>query len=305
MNQKMNDGFIRNNNFIENIELLINQKITEEDESELPYHEAEDFEKVFATDGNLMALVDAALVKDLEHPLADKIIYIPTKQSEDVESLFKVSARYDDASLVEFKIEPTVESEVQSEGAQSRGHDRKDGVSGSVAKRINRINTIVSQEGRPDKGKRSKRNEKYSSKPPAAEDPVKSMKAKMAHNGHGAENENKGLERRAKKEREKKKERQLMAADTNKSPYEEVLFEFFEKVKEKQLDEEYLQNLEYFEQIRSSLKLLRSKVMGGEIEIPNFDLIYESIELMDTYWDKHTLERLDKIERFLEGNLWA
>lgn len=229
-------------------------------------HEAEDFEKTIAFESDQFAIVDAEVVKSLKDkiPLAEKAVFVPTKQSREVEVPFKVTAEYDDASLRRLVIEPapadepTDDESPVDESVQLQGHEED-----SVKKKISKIHRKTGG-ARPKTGDRSKRNKRYSKKGDPGTNLTKGkssveQRVEKSLSLDGARRDNYGQP---------------------KSKIETECIEFIERVKGDNITEEYLDSLEHFSEIRTALADIRD---NARVKGKSFDLVYESVDILDMH----------------------
>lgn len=264
----------------------MNQKTTNPDVK--PVEEVEDFVKIVKSSTGQLAIVDASVLRDLQNPLASEAVILSTKQTPGQEVYFKVVGKYDDAILREMTMSPATTEEVSvhqekqddkeavnqtkekiNEGIQLHGHDRANGSADPVAKTINRISSIASKDGRPNKADRGNRNDLNSAHSRPAVSPVATITGRMAEKGshHGAENDNYG---------------QLPGVETKKKPPEPSpvaaeCTKFFELVKNKTISDEFIGQMRYFDVIHRQLSEMR--------KLPNkhSDLIHESYNELESY----------------------
>lgn len=241
------------------------------------HHEVEDFKKTIAFESDQFAIVDADIIRSLKDkiPLEGKVIYVPTKQSKDVKTAFQVMAEYDDASLRRLVIEPGTSSSQVDESLQIRGHDGD-----PVEKTISRIDRIGGK-SRPKSANRSERNKRYSAK---GDPKIKLTKGpssveariKQAVSIDGARRDNYGQPR---------------------SKIETECVELLTNVKNKTITEEFLEGLQYRDQLRTSLAHIRD---NGKVS-SQFDIVYESIEILDKYRSKSMIKWIKELDEDLNG----
>lgn len=277
----------------------MNQMKTEPEHPRLEVgEEVEDFEKILKTESGQLALVDAAVLRDIENPVVDDAVIFSTKQTPGEERSFKVTGSYDDATLRELKMEPaTVEDgsgksqdEKVDEDIQIRGHDRTGGaLGGTVSKKISKIERIKTG----NSGSRQNRNRQDSSKKRKPVEPRRKMKAKMAERVgmNGAERDNYG-QPQAKTHPEKESENEVNECQL-----------FLKHLVGKTLTEEFLNNMSYQSEIRNSMHDLRRKIINNEIGDVNFDVVHDGCLILDEWLDKSAQERTRLIENLLKEGL--
>ena len=95
------------------------------------HHEIEDFVKTISFESGEFAILDADAAKSLKDKISmsDSAVFVATKQSRDNGTPFKITAEYNDATLVRVVIEPAAEGEMgnhdhqMEEGIQILGHE--------------------------------------------------------------------------------------------------------------------------------------------------------------------------------------
>ena len=230
------------------------------------HHEVEDFEKTISFESGQFAIVDAEVVKGLKGkiPLAEKAVFIPTKQSRDTEFPFKITAVYDDASLRRLVIEPAPADEGPkiAENIQKTGKGGKTSVDRKIG-RLSKLGTGLA----PKKHERSERNKRYSAKG--------DQKTKLSSGKSSVE------------QRMDQKLSIKGAARDNygqpKSKIDTECVELLAKAKDGMLTESYISSLKYAREIRCALVEARDnfKVAGK-----SFDLVYGVIQKLDEHWHK-------------------
>lgn len=227
--------------------------------------EPEDFQKKTSFKSGEFAIVDAEIVKSLKDDVSlDNVIFVPTKQSVENPSDFKIVAEYDDATLRRLVIEPAFsddpETEVDLAEAQLAGHGGD-----TVQQTIGRINRIGGD--RPKSANRSERNKRYSAKG----DPKVNMSGRDRIQARidqkvsldGAQRDNYGR------------------PQAEKSEVEVECLDLLAKAKEDLLTEEYLNSLKHGREIRSVLASIRDNdLVSGK----SFDLVYEAVQKLDAHW---------------------
>lgn len=231
-------------------------------------HEAEDFEETITFESDQFAIVDAEVVKSLKDkvPLADLAVFVPTKQSREMESTFKITAEYTDASLKRLIIEPvSVEdsndhADQMEEGIQIRGKG------GDPVERKLSKNDRIAGGARPKSAHREKRNKRYSKggdpgKALTKTKPAPEKRVEQAVQIDGARRDNYGQPR-------------------HQNKLENECIEFVQRVKEGTISEDYLGSMEHIYEIRTALVDIRD---NGRVLGESFDLVYESINILDDY----------------------
>lgn len=297
----------------------MNQMKTEPEHPRLEIgEEVEDFEKILKTSSGQLALVDAAVLRDIENPAVNDAIIFSTKQTPSEERSFKVTGTYDDATLRELKMEPATvedeslvssqekeekeekeeEEEKVDEDIQVRGHDRTGGaLGGTVSKKISRIERIAVG----NSGSRQNRNKQDSTTKRKPVNPVKKMKTKMAQKVgmKGAERDNYGQQQaKLHPEKEKVKER---PKNVTKEVNECQLF--LKHVVNKTITEEFLNNMKYQSEIRNSMFDLRRKIINNEINNVNLDVVHDACLVLDEWLNESAQERTELIENLLKEGL--
>jgi hypothetical protein len=247
------------------------------------HHEAEDFEKIITFESDQFAIVDAEVVKSLKDqiPLADKAVFIPTKQSKDVKTAFKVTAIYNDASLRRLIIEPAAANESSDhesveESVQINGHEGD-----SVQKKISKIHRKTGG-ARPKNADRNKRNDRYSAKG----DPGKALT-------------------KGKPSAEKRVEQRVQIDGARRQNYgqprskiESECMEFINRVKSGTISEDYLSSLDHIYEIRTALADIRD---NARVKGKSFDLVYESVDIIDNHRRQNALRWIENI--VMDGGL--
>lgn len=72
----------------------------------MPANEPENFQKEFSVHSKKFAIVDASVLDDMDGPLVDQAIIVPTKYDD---TIFSITAEYDDTILRRLVIEPAVD----------------------------------------------------------------------------------------------------------------------------------------------------------------------------------------------------
>ena len=228
-------------------------------------HEPEDIEKTVSFESGQFAIIDAEIVKSFKDkiPLADKAIFVATKQSRDNTSAFKITAEYDDATLRRLVIEPAnADSDLTPmESIQTLGHEGS-----SADKKIAEISRI-SGEMRPKTAKRSERNKRYSKKGDPktllskGKGPVEERMKQIA-SIDGAKRSNYGQP---------------------KTKVEVECMDLMSKAKANLLSEDYLNSVQNLREIRQVLADVRdnNRVTGA-----SFDLVYKVVQQLDEHWHK-------------------
>jgi len=252
--------------------------------------EDEDFEKEITFDSGEFAIVDAELVKSLKDkvPLADKAVFVPTKQSRGQPITFKVRAEYDDARLKHLVIEPTMTDNRQSvEEAALPGINHE---GGRVEKIVSKLNRKAAGPV-PKTGDRAFRNKGDSatgnpkdklSKGGSVE---KRVGNKMALDGGRRNNYGQPL---AKSKPEK----------PEKTKIEIECFQLLDHIKNKTLNESFVSDMEHKDAIRTTLLEMRtSEKVKGE----GYDLIFEAAEILNKHHSSDAQARIDSVLRLING----
>jgi hypothetical protein len=236
-------------------------------------HEAEDFSETITFKTDEIAIVDAEVVRSLKDkiPLADKVIFVPTKQSKDVDVTFKIVAEYNDASIKRLVMEPASAGEETcdhgdpvEEGVQPLGKG------GDPVERKTAKHRRVAGGARPKTAHRDKRNERYSKSGDPGSNLTDNGKSSVEQRVDqrmqvkGAERENFGQPRHK----------------TRPTKVEVECMEFIERVKTNTISEEYLGSMGHIYEIRTALADIRD---NARVKGKSFDLVYESINILDNY----------------------
>ena len=261
-----------------------------------PNYEVEDFDKTVTFESGQFAIVDAEVVKGLKDkvPLADKAIFVATKQSRDNVAPFKVEARYDDAVLRELVITPAAaneadDSEPMGESFEGRNLEtrqgsgvQKQGKGGNAAERKIKQKNRIAVGSRPKSGERSERNKRYSAKGDQKTKLTKGKSSveqridqKLSHNG--AELDNFGQPRVASE-----------------------CLELLSHIKNDTLTEGFLNSLGDIKLLRGLLADVRD---NGRVKGKSFDLVYEAVEVLDKHWREDAQSWVKNIEELIEKGM--
>lgn len=258
--------------------------------------EVEDFQKEITFESGQFAIVDAEVAKALKDkvPLAEKAVFVATKQARGQEITFSVKAEYDDARLKRLVIEPTTTGEVQViDGPESVEEAALPGINhegGRVEKVISKINRKAGGPA-PKTGDRAYRNKGDSamgnplSKLTTGGSVEKRVEKKMALDGGRRNNYG---QPRSKKKRKSPKHTQV----------ETECFELLDHVKNKTLNESFIQNMQHCEIIHKTLADMRT---GEQVNGKDYDLIFEAVEILDKHHDNDAQQRIDGVLRLING----
>lgn len=263
--------------------------------------ESENFSKVVKTESGHLAIVDASVLHNLQHPMAADAVIFPTKQTPGEEVSFLVKGEYDDTILRNLQMRPAELEEVQHheqrksdkeavknsrekmrEDVQIRGHDRRGGLGNTVAKKLSKIDRKSSK---PVQQKKKRQSTK---EPKDVKTDVKDhIKGQMAQRVSikGAQRDNYG-QPQSKHETQKES---IQATE---------LLNFLNHVKNNSVTTQLLDGMEFTYQINEGLKQLRSEIAKGETQ-GNLDLVCESVSILDDYHRRLIPQDMKLIEGLL------
>jgi hypothetical protein len=220
-------------------------------DQETPHREVEDFEKIIEIPSNQFAIVDADVVRHLQVPNAKDAVFITTKRSGSEKNLrFKITGRYDDASLRELKIEPAMddpapEAPIQAEAAIT-GNDK------GIDKAIRKHTSV--------KGLRRNRNKKYSKYGGGVMDQPNPTQ-RIVPRRNGAKNSNYGQPRKGKPDRQS---------------IINCAVDSVNAVKHGGLKPEIIAGIQHKHEVKKILGEMLTRCVQGDTKIrPHFDAIYE------------------------------
>jgi len=243
-------------------------------DQQTPHHEVEDFEKVIELPSNQFAIVDADVVRHLQVPNAKDAVFITTKRSPSEKGLrFKITGRYDDATLRELKIEPAMEENTPPQEpvqeAAITGHDH--GID-----KVTRKHTSV-------KGLRRNRNKKYSKYGGGVMDQPNPTQ-RVVPRRNGAKNSNYGQLRKGKRE-----------GTIN------CAIECLNAKRDGALNAEFLKGIKDKHEVKTLLGEMLTQCVEGNAKIrPHFDLIYETYSAISTVLNESIDTETSTIERLVE-----
>lgn len=285
--------------------------------------EPEDFEKIVKFKSSEFAIVDAEVIKAVKHaeiPGVDKAIYVSTKVSPDMDVAFKITGEYSDASLVKLVVEPAEANAMTDDDKADpinqqldenvRDPNKAHGESDVVKKTEAKIKSVGTGPV-PKSASRERRNDGDSAKGTSGKDIINTktpvVKARVAQKGSmgrkGEEAGKMGVKRSANRSpsRLSTLSGSTLAASYQKS--DDPISEFLRKVKSRTVTEEYLNQLNHKEEIKSSLIKLRSMWVSGSKMSIDSDLLHESIRVLEEHWSKSAENRVKSIEEMLSRGL--